>query len=140
MIGFGEKKISLVHVADLVRGTIQAAESERAEGEAYFISSEEFYTWEQVGAITAEVLGRKRTLNLRVPHGVIYVAAAISGFVGMFQKKPTIFDRDKGRDITTAYWTCSVEKAKEQFGYRQEVSLKDGVAETVAWCRENGLI
>lgn len=140
LIGFGEKKVSLVHVTDLARGSVEAAESPRAAGEAYFLSSEEFYTWEEVGAITAKVMGRKRVRHLRVPHAVIHVAAAISGFAGMFQKKPTIFDRDKGRDITTPYWICSVEKAREHFGYRQQIPLEQGIIETIAWYRKEGVI
>ncbi|KXK57201.1 MAG: nucleoside-diphosphate sugar epimerase [Chlorobi bacterium OLB7] len=58
----------------------------------------------------------------------------------MFQKKPTIFDRDKGRDITTPYWICSVEKAREHFGYRQQIPLEQGIAETIAWYRKEGVI
>ncbi len=140
LIGFGEKLVSLVHVTDLARGTIEAGESGRAEGEAYFISSEEFYTWEHVGAVTAKVFGRSRVVNLRVPHAVVYAAAGVSGFFGLFQKKPTIFDIDKGRDITTPYWICSVRKAQEHFGYRQLVPFEQGVAETIAWYREHGWI
>lgn len=140
LIGFGEKKVSLVHVTDLARGSVEAAESRRAEGEAYFLSSEEFYTWEEVGAITAKVLGRERVRHLRVPHAIIHLAAAVSGFAGMFQKKPTIFDRDKGRDITTPYWVCSVEKAREHFGYRQQISIYDGIAETITWYKKEGIL
>jgi len=138
LIGFGEKLVSLVHSTDLARGAIEAAESRRAEGEAYFISSEEFYTWERVGAVTAQVFGRARVLHLRVPHALVYAAAGVSGFLGLFQKNPTIFDLHKGRDITTPYWICSVEKAREHFGYRQRIPLEEGVAETILWYREQG--
>jgi len=47
LIGFDEKKISLVHVNDLVNGIYLASKSEKSVGEIYFISSEEYYTWDQ---------------------------------------------------------------------------------------------
>jgi nucleoside-diphosphate-sugar epimerase len=140
LIGFNRKLVSLVHVEDLVRGFIQAGESDRAEGETYFISSEKFYSWEEVGAVTATVFGHGRPRNLRVPHAVIFAAGGFSGFFSRFQKKPSVFNFEKARDITQGYWLCSVDKAKEHFGYRQLVSIGEGVAGTVAWYREAGWI
>lgn len=138
LIGFNRKMVSLVHVGDLVRGFILAGESPRAIGETYFISSEHFYTWEKVGEITATIFGRQRPRHLRVPHPVIYVAGGLSGFFSRFQKKPSVFNYEKARDITQGYWLCSVEKAKEHLGYRQLISIEEGVAGTVKWYRSQG--
>lgn len=136
LIGFDRKQVSLVHVEDLVRGFIQAGESDRAEGETYFISSEHFYTWEHVGEVTAKVFGLPRARHLRLPHALVFAAAGISGFFGRFQKKPPVFNFEKGRDITQRYWLCSVDKAREHFGYRQLVSIEEGVAKTVQWYKK----
>ncbi len=135
LIGFDRKKVSLVHVDDLVRGFIQAAESDRAEGEAYFISSDEFYEWSEVGNVAAQVFGHKKVRNLRVPHAIIFAVAGISGFFGKFQKKPPVLDFEKGRDITQPYWICSVDKARDHFGYCQQMNIEDGVRNTVEWYR-----
>lgn len=138
LIGFGRKVVSLVHVDDLVSGFILAGERPEGEGQTYFISSEEFYTWERVGEVAASVFGRKKTRYLRIPHALVYAAAGLSGFAGKFQKKPPILDLEKGRDITRAFWICSVEKAKRELGYRQEVSISQGVEQTIGWYREQG--
>jgi nucleoside-diphosphate-sugar epimerase len=140
LMGFGRKLVSLVHVEDLVRGFIQAGESNRALGESYFISSDEYYTWEQIGELTARILGYKRARFLRLPHALVFTAAGFSGFFGRFSAKPPILDFEKGRDITTPYWICSVEKAREHFGYRQEVEIERGIRETIAWDRVQGLL
>ncbi|MDB5035500.1 MAG: hypothetical protein JWQ98_2741 [Chlorobi bacterium] len=136
LIGFDRKLVSLVHVDDLVRGFIQAGESDRAVGETYFISSEEFYTWEHVGEITARAFGRPRARHLRIPHALVFAAAGISGFLGRFQKKPPVFNFEKGRDITQRYWLCKVDKARQHFGYRQQISIQQGVEQTVAWYKK----
>jgi len=138
LIGFDQKKVSLVHVQDLVRGFVLAGENPAAVGRTYFISSEEFYTWPQVGEVTAAVLGRKRVRSLRVPHAVVFVAGALSGMLGRFQAKPPVFNYEKARDITRRYWTCSVDRAVHELGYRQEISLEEGVRRTIDWYREVG--
>lgn len=136
LIGSDRKLVSLVHVDDLVTGIIAAATSERSVGETYFISSEELYDWRQVGNVTAQVLGRKRPRYLSIPHPVVHAVAALSGSLGRFRKSPPILDREKGRDITQPYWICSVEKARRDLSYRQEMSIEEGVRQTVEWYRE----
>lgn len=138
LIGFGEKKVSLVHSTDLARGIVDAAESEKAIGNTYFISSEEFYTWRHVGDITKQALGSKRVIPLRLPHSVVYAVAGISEFFGRFSQKPPVLNFEKGRDIVQSYWTCSVEAAKRDFQYRQKMSLEDGVRQTIDWYKQHG--
>ncbi len=138
LIGFGRKVVSLVHVDDLVRGFILAGESPKSIGESYFISSEELYTWEEVGEKAAGLMGKSRVRYLRVPHSLVYTAAGLSGFLGKFRKTPPILDREKGKDITQSFWICSVDKAKEELGYEQQVSIGEGVKGTIEWYREQG--
>lgn len=138
LIGFDKKEVSLVHVQDLVRGFVLAGESPKAVGRTYFISSEKFYTWPEVGAVTAKLLGRKGISSLRVPHAIVFVAGAMSGMLGRFQSKPPVFNYEKARDITQRYWTCSVDRAVKELDYHQEISLEEGVRRTIAWYREVG--
>lgn len=138
LIGSDRKLVSLVHVDDLVSGFILAGTKEAGVGQTYFISSEELYDWRQVGNVTARILGRKRPLYLSIPHPVVHAVAALSGSLGRFRKTPPILDREKGRDITQPFWICSVEKARNELGYRQQTSIEEGVRQTVEWYREHG--
>lgn len=137
MIGFDDKRLSLIHSADLVQGIQLAAESERSVGETYFISSEEFYSWPQVGRISAAALG-KRVLTLRLPHALVYGVAAVAQGVAALSKQAATLNLEKARDITQRYWICDVSKAREQLGYRQRMSIEQGVHDTIAWYREQG--
>ncbi len=137
MIGFDDKRLSLIHSADLVQGIQLAAESERSVGETYFISSEEFYSWPQVGRISAAALG-KRVLTLRLPHALVYGVAAVAQGIAALSKQPATLNLEKARDITQRYWICDVSKAREQLGYRQRMSIEQGVHDTIAWYREQG--
>ena len=137
MIGFDDKRLSLLHCDDLVRGMILAAESEKSIGETYFISSEEYYSWPQVGRLTAEIMGT-RYFTVRLPHGLVFMVAGAAQFVAGLQRRPATLNVEKARDITQRYWTCDVSKAKRDLGYSQEMRLEEGIRNTVDWYREHG--
>lgn len=138
LIGMQPKYLSLIHGIDLARGTVECLESEKAEGELYYISSEEFYTWNQLIDLIQKATGRKLVIRLKLPHFLVLGAAGMSEFFGRFQKKPPVFNYEKGVDFIQNYWTCSVEKAKNDFGWRQKISIEEGIENTVQWYKYHG--
>lgn len=137
MIGFDDKRLSLVHVEDLVSGIILAAESERAIGETYFIASDEYYSWPQVGTVTAAALGRS-TFTVRLPHAIVFTVAALAQAAASLTGKAATLNLEKARDITQRYWICDVSKARHELGYTQQYPLERGIPHTIAWYREQG--
>jgi nucleoside-diphosphate-sugar epimerase len=138
-IGFREKKASLVHSTDLVNGIILAGENEKAVRTTYFIGSEQPYTWRELGALASRLMN-KRTIRIKIPHLIVFTIAGISGVVGNLGKKPPILNFEKGKDITRSNWTCSIEKAKRELGYRESISVEQGFSETIRWYKEQGWI
>jgi dihydroflavonol-4-reductase len=138
-IGFDKKLISLIHVNDLVKGLSLAAESPKAVGQIYFISSEKYYTWEEVGNITKKIL-KNKPLHVKVPHFIVYSIAAIAQFFAIFSSKPATLNIEKARDITRHAWICSTLKAVNEIDYHQEISIEEGIRRTVEWYKEMGWI
>lgn len=138
-VGFDQKKVSLIHVKDLVRGLVMAAEAVKSKGEIYFITSEKYYTWKEIGAVTADIL-KKKALTIPVPHGVVFVIAAVAQFFSLFSSKAATLNIEKARDLTQSYWICDSAKAKRDFGFRQEISIEQGIAQTCAWYKNEGWI
>ena len=137
VVGFGEKYVSLIHARDLVRGIVLAAESPVAAGKIYFVTSKQVYGWKHVGDVTRKVLGRF-ALRVTVPEAGVYVIASFAEVFSKFSPKPALINFEKARDMVQDYWTCSGTKAKADFGFEPEISLEDGVRETVQWYREHG--
>ncbi len=137
LIGFSTKWVSLVHIRDLARGIVDAFESDATTGKTYFVSSEQFYTWKQIGMTTAAIMGR-RAFRIVLPHTLVIGIAALSGWIGHVQGKAPVLDFHKGRDIIQRYWICTTERARRDFGYRQEMSLEDGIAATIEWYSQHG--
>jgi nucleoside-diphosphate-sugar epimerase len=135
MIGFDKKELSLLHVADLAEGLYLAAISDKSNGEIYFISSEKFYNWNEIGDITSKVLGKK-AFRIRIPHFVVFIIAAFAQFFAMFSSKPATLNIEKAKDLTQGFWICDTSKAVNELGYRQKVSLEEGIKRTCDWYKQ----
>jgi len=138
VVGRGDAPaISLVHVRDLVRGMVDAAEDETTVGETYFIGSEAAYSWNDVKAAATAALDTW-ALTLPVPGPLVGAVGALAEAWGTLTGTYPPLNREKAREIRHACTICSVEKAKQDLGFRQETALEDGVRDTVAWYEEQG--
>jgi len=135
MIGFDKKELSLLHVADLAEGLYLAAVSDKSNGEIYFISSEKFYNWNEVGEITSKVLSKK-AFRIRIPHFIVFIIGTFAQFFAMFSSKPATLNIEKAKDLTQRYWICDTSKAMRELGYRQKVSVEEGIKRTCEWYKK----
>lgn len=136
LIGFKDTYVSLVHSTDLITGIILAGESEKANGQIYFLGSEQYYTWNEIGFVTKNVLNKK-LFRVRVPKPLVFVIAGISEIASKFKAKPSVLNYEKAYDLTQDNWCCDITKAKTELGYKQEVTLAEGVKETIKWYLDN---
>ncbi len=130
-----DTRVSLIHVNDLVDGILLAASERKPGVETYFISSEELYTWDQIRHATEVVFGKKLfALNIS-PRLLEIVGNFVEKAASLIGRYPVI-NRDKSRELGMQ-WTCSVDKAKSQLGFRQKTDLKDGLTETIHWYKKH---
>lgn len=139
LVGFKEKLVSLIHGLDLVEGIILAAEADISVSQIYFITSEKFYSWYEVGKLTTRLM-KKKTIRIKIPHFAVYTVGVFAQFFSLFQKKPAILNIEKCKDITRRYWTCSPEKAKNELGFKERLELEEGFKQTIDWYRKEGWI
>lgn len=129
--------LTLVHVRDLVRGMIDAAESPVTKGRTYFIGADPAYAWSAVRDAAASALGR-RVFTLRIPASLIVpVGTLVEKVGGLFGQYPPL-NREKALEIRDACIMCSSEAAARDFGYAAKVPLQKGFDEAVAWYRDRG--
>lgn len=137
LIGKTDKLVNLVHVADVAEGVRLALEHDAAKNETYFIGSEQQYSWREVSDLTADIL-MKKGVTIRLPHSLVRTVAGVSEVFSIFSKTPSVLNWEKGRDMVQEQWTCSVEKAKREIGYSQQVPLDLGVRDTIDWYKKQG--
>ncbi len=128
-------RVSMVYVADLVRGMADLAVSPDAVGETYFVGATGS-SWAEVRSAVEAAVGRK-TLALPIPGRVIGAVGALAERVGGLLGTLPPLTADKAEAARHA-WVCSSEKAEAAVGYAPRVGLAEGWAETVAWYRAHG--
>ena len=137
MMGFEAQYLNLAYPADLCRGIIDAALSNKTISQLYFLTSEETCKYSDLIDLVKKAYGKKYILKIKIPKSLFLSIAAISGLASKAVNKPSVFNYEKGIDLIQKYWTCSVEKAKRDFGYKQEVSMEQAIKETVIWYKQN---
>jgi dihydroflavonol-4-reductase len=129
-----ERRLSLIHVRDLVEGLMRAAETPGAVGHTYFITHPRPLTMEQVGETFARALG-VRTVPVRVPDPLVWLAGALSEGAARLAGRPPVFNRAKAREMTRSSWVCDGSRARAELGFEAAIPHAQGIAETVRWYR-----
>lgn len=128
---------SKIYVDDCVRAILEAASSSAAVSKGYMLCDGEPVTWRTMQAAIVKVMPR-RVFTVRLPEAITKVAALGGELATMVDKKPRLFNRQKVIMGEQEAWTCTSEAAREDFGFRCEVSLDEGVRRTDSWYREQG--
>jgi nucleoside-diphosphate-sugar epimerase len=125
----GKAYYSFLYVDDLVQGIILCAENKEAEGKAFFLAENAFYSNEEVVKVISSVLNAK-ALRFRVPKFVI----PFCSFIG--EKTNTgIINKDKMKEFIHSHWTCNAQKAQDEIGFFPKVVINKGMKWTADWYR-----
>ncbi|MCA9604282.1 MAG: NAD(P)-dependent oxidoreductase [Myxococcales bacterium] len=136
---FGNRQrwFSAVYVDDCVRAIVGAALADAAVGKGYFVCDGRPITWETFQQAIVDAHG-KRVFTLNLPEVLVGVAAVSGELATRVDGKPRLFNRQKAKMGAQEAWTCTHERAREDFGYAPEVQVEEGVARALRWYRDNG--
>ncbi len=137
VVGFGERKISMIHIDDLVWGICLATEHDKAQNQIFFMADPVNYVWLDVLNLMSHIMDKK-AMVIRVPPLLLSALAWINeNSAGIF-KYEAVLNTDKAREMRHRNWLISNEKAEELLSFKPEVELEDGLKETVAWYKNHG--
>jgi nucleoside-diphosphate-sugar epimerase len=69
---------------------------------------------------------------------VLHAAARVSEIAARASGQPTVFDRDKARELLAPGWLCETESARRVLGFQTRIPLEQGLRATAQWYREEG--
>jgi 2-alkyl-3-oxoalkanoate reductase len=136
ILGDGENRLNVVYAGNVAEGSILAADSEKAVGQAYNLCSDGVMLQKQWMNLLAKELGAppvKKHVPYKVAYGFAFVLECIGHALKL--KKPPMVTR-------YAVWLMgrrcffSADKARRELGWKSTVSYEEGVKKTVAWLRE----
>ncbi len=134
-IGRGEQKLSFVYVKDVAAIAVKCLES-KINGEFYNLADGKVYDQYAFSDAAKNETGKK-TLRLHLPLGIIKKVAAGMDLLYSRSSKTPVLNEDKVKELTAKDWSCSIEKIKNSEGFSPAYDLKSGMAETIAWYKEN---
>lgn len=127
---------TLIHIADLARAVLLAADDERAKGETLFVGHARARTGDDLLRAIAAAEGRSFR-PVRVPAPLFTATARLGDLCWKMGIKPLV---DSGRlvELRAKGFVCSVDRAREVLGFEAEIDLEPGIAETARWYRAHG--
>ena len=143
--GRAERRVSLIHVADLVALLLLAAEKgerlhpDGAPGQGvYFVAAEHDPTYAELGQAMARALGKKRATVVHLPGPLVRLVGLCGDSLGRVRQRPGWVNSDKMAEALAGSWTCSSAKARTQLGWSPAATLAERLRETAQWYRQAG--
>lgn len=130
-----EATTSLIYVADLIQGVLQAVRTEKSIGEIYYLTNEHGYAWKDILQALKQAV-RAESWCLPVPERLIELAASGADMLKRTRIVRPYFGRRVWRAMVATPWLFSSEKAAAHFGFKAGYSLEDGMRETVSGYRK----
>jgi nucleoside-diphosphate-sugar epimerase len=137
LIGGGRARVQMIAWCDLVEATIAAALSPDAASGRYFVADNVPYSTREIAEMAAALIGTW-TIPVYIPGWALWVIALLTEMGARVRGKAMTLNRGKLPEILAPSWLCSTSRAKQDFGFIASTSLADGMAQTVAWYREQG--
>ncbi len=139
IIGSGKNFIQFVHVKDVVQGFVKALDRPASVKRTYIITQARPYTYEEVYRVLANIFQQKEP-RWRVPRSLAkLMMLPIEGFNLLLGRENFLYRRETVESVTSDR-AFSIDRARRDLGYEPVYDLPDGMAETVAWYRENGYL
>jgi nucleoside-diphosphate-sugar epimerase len=141
LLGGGVNRRSMTYVDNLCQGLLLCERSDGAAGEAFWIADERPYSMNEIVDTVERVLQRDFGIDvsgkrMRVPSllgDVARVCDRAMQAAGLYDQRVHVLSE---MNLTIA---CSVEKARQQLGYRPTVSIEEGMRRSIAWVLAKGL-
>lgn len=150
--GLKRHLFSVIHAADLVQGIFLAAQRGkrldpagadnpdplRASQGYYFLTGPEHVTYDELGTLVGQALGRRRTLVIHAPAAIVWGVSTVVELAAKIRRQPALLNYDKIREALAGDWSCSSQKAADELGFSVTTPLVERLRQTAQWYRKAG--
>jgi nucleoside-diphosphate-sugar epimerase len=71
---------------------------------------------------------------------MIFIVAYVYEFIAKLFGQAVTFNTQKGYEMVSESWSCTSQKAKNDFGYNPSMMVETGFERTILWYKEKGWI
>lgn len=136
-VGYRRQMLTFIYAADLARAIYDALDSDRTIGRRYILSEPRGYSQADFRQLVARELDKKLVIPIRLPLWLVGAVSAVAEKIGVLRMKPSTLNRDKFKIMKQRNWLCDCSDAVRDFGFNPQVSLAEGLHETVLAYRQS---
>ena len=135
--GNGRQALSLVFVKDLAEAAVTCLAHPAAAGKTFYVASPEVTT---ARGLTDEIAAQMKTwtLTFPVPMAALQLLCCLQEAVSRLTQRPGMLSRQKYAELRAPGWVCDPTRLRQELGFACGTTLKTGIAETLAWYRQQG--
>lgn len=137
--GVRPQQLTFVYVRDVVQAIFLSIER-HATRRCYLLSDGQVYSSRTFSDLIRRELGNPWVVRLTLPLAVLRVVSSLAEWWARLHGRTCTLNSDKYRIMRQRNWQCDVTPAMRELGYRPQYDLARGVAECVAWYRQEGWI
>ncbi|HEV8673636.1 MAG TPA: NAD-dependent epimerase/dehydratase family protein [Methylomirabilota bacterium] len=138
LVGSGLTWLHPAYVGDVVEGLLRCATEPKAVGETYILAGPEPVRLRALVGLIAELLGVPPPA-LTVPPALARVGAGACEWLWpMLGQRPPLYRRQLEFFLRDQRFDTA--KARDELGFVPATPLREGLARTIAWYREHGLL
>lgn len=136
-VGAGSNCQSNIYINDLIQGLVQMIDKGRL-GEIYILTSENPIKLCDVAKVIGKVLNKKIRFIPIPAWFMTFVATAIERIFSLIRKRPPVTKRNIQAIVTDRVYDIS--KAKKDLGFKPNISMEQGIINTVNYYIEKRLL
>jgi len=137
LIGGGRLPLSLVYAGDVAAAALRCLGDPAAHGKTYHLAAPEPCTTQDFLREIAAAMN-VRALRLPIPFALLYPVCIAQELLARVTGKPNILSRQKLAEMKAVGWVCSVELIRRDLQFTAATTLREGIARTIAWYKQNG--
>lgn len=135
--GGGRLALSFIFVKDLAEIAVACLTHPAAGGKTFYVASPEIT---KAHALAEEIASQMKTWTLTVPlpTAALWPLCQLQEAISRLTGRPAVLSRQKYAELRAPGWVCDPARLRQELGLVCATRLKDGIADTLAWYRQQG--
>jgi len=135
--GHGQQALSLVFVKDLAEAVVTCLTHPAAPGKTFYVASPEVTNARELaGEIALQM--KAWTWPLPLPGAALWLLCCLQDAISRLTGKPGLLGRQKYAELRAPGWVCDPDRLYQELRFVCAHTLKNGIATTLAWYRQQG--
>ncbi|MCU1382960.1 MAG: hypothetical protein JWL71_1657 [Acidobacteria bacterium] len=134
LVGRTDAAYTFIHIGDLVR-VIAAAIDRPTAGDMLFVGHRDPVSTRDLLEGVRTAIGAPARI-IRVPLAVTRLAAIAGDVGGILRGRPAVINTRRYAELASEGFVCRVDRLRDRLGVAAQINLRDGLAVTYAWYRQ----